>query len=112
MVESTARSIECSSNSALCILHPGASQGDGPASAEAVRHPPRSAAVHQILEPEPVALAHLETDEATHAGASLFFYNISTMCNLLLFQHSIYSCNIVFLFSFLALIFFKIFLFY
>lgn len=52
----------------LCFLRPGPAQGGGPASAEAVRHPPSSAAVHQIPEPEPVALAHLETDEAAHAG--------------------------------------------
>lgn len=58
-------STKCSSNRALRL---GPAQGGGPASAEAVRHPPSSAAVHQVPEPEPVARAHLETDEAAHAG--------------------------------------------
>lgn len=48
----------------------GAPEGGGPAPTEAVRHPPRPAAVPQLPQPGPVPLAHLETDETAHAGTA------------------------------------------
>lgn len=54
--------------SVCCVVCPGPTEGDGPASAEAVCHSSCPAAVHQLPEPELVPLTDLEADEAAHAG--------------------------------------------
>lgn len=62
------------------VLCPGVTQGDGPVSAKAVRDSTNPAAVHQLREPGLVPLAHLETDEATHASRTHFYSMESCVC--------------------------------
>lgn len=50
------------------VFCPGHTKGDGPTSAKAVRDSSNPAAVYELPESRPVPFAHLETDEATHAG--------------------------------------------
>lgn len=53
----------------MCVCV-GSAKSVGSASTEAVRHTSCLAAVSQLPQPGPVTLPDVETDEATHAGAS------------------------------------------